>query len=83
MIGKSPGFAATVIVTLALSIGACTVIFSVVDSLLLHPLDNPEPERRVTLRSKSADSPELFVSVADYLDWKEESQSFESMAARA
>jgi putative ABC transport system permease protein len=82
-LAKARGFTATVIVTLALSIGACTVIFSVVDSLLLHPLDNPEPERRVTLRSKSADSPELSVSVADYLDWKDESQSFESMAARA
>lgn len=82
-LAKAPGFATAVIVTLALSIGACTAMFSVVDSLLLHPLDNPEPERRVTLRSKSADSPDLFVSVADYLDWKTESQSFVSMAAHA
>lgn len=80
---KAPAFTATVVVTLALSIGACTVIFSVVDTLLLHPLDNPQPEQRVTLRSKNADSPELFVSIADYLDWKKEAHSFASMAARA
>ncbi len=81
-LAKAPGFTAAVIVTLALSIGACTVIFSVVDSLVLHPLDNPEPERRVTLRAKGADGPDLPVSVADYLDWKDESQSFVAMGAR-
>ena len=78
---RSPGFAATVIATLALGIGACTVMFSVVDSLVIHPLDNPEPDQLVALRSKSADNPNLPISPADFLDWKDASRSFASMAA--
>src|SRR6202045_1403849 len=42
---KNPGYSLVVIVTLALSIGANTAIFSVVDALLLRPLPYPEPER--------------------------------------
>jgi putative ABC transport system permease protein len=81
-LAKSPGFTATVVLTLALSIGACTVIYSVVDSLLLNPLDNPEPERLVTLTSKRSNTESLPVSPADYLDWKNESRSFASVSAR-
>ena len=40
---KNAGFSAVVIITLALSIGANTAIFSVVDAILLRPLPYPEP----------------------------------------
>ncbi|MES1167042.1 MAG: hypothetical protein ABUL68_03490, partial [Pseudomonadota bacterium] len=46
---KSPGFTATVVVTLALAIGACTVVFTAVNSALLHPIDSPEPERNILI----------------------------------
>ncbi|MBW3534338.1 MAG: ABC transporter permease [Gemmatimonadetes bacterium] len=44
---RSPGFAATVILTLALGIGANAIVFSVVNGLVLNPFPFPEPERLV------------------------------------
>jgi putative ABC transport system permease protein len=82
-LAKASGFSATIIVTLALSIGACTAIYSVVDSLILNPLDNPDPNRLVTIRAKSVHSADLPVSPADFIDWKNEARSFDSITARA
>src|SRR5271168_3986118 len=46
---KSPAFALTAILSLALAIGANTAIYSIVDAALLRPLPVPEPERLITL----------------------------------
>jgi predicted permease len=48
-LGRNPGFTATVIVTLALSIGANTAIFSIVNALMLKSLPYPRPERMGTI----------------------------------
>src|SRR5277367_3409142 len=51
-LSKSPAFAVTAILTLALGIGANTAIFTVVQSLLLKPLEYPEADRIVALNTR-------------------------------
>src|SRR5271157_4474453 len=57
-LGRNPGFTLTVIFTLALSIGANTAIFSIVNALMLKSLPYPHPERMGTIffRAQGADS---------------------------
>jgi putative ABC transport system permease protein len=79
---KSPGFTAVTILTLALGIGACTAIFSVVNAVLLRPLDYPDPARLVVIReTQLPDFPEFSVSPPNYLDWEKQTKSFENLAA--
>ncbi|HEY3600410.1 MAG TPA: ABC transporter permease, partial [Chthoniobacterales bacterium] len=79
---KNPGFAAVVILTLALGIGACTAIFSVVDGVLLRPLDYPQPERIIAIRETNVPKfPEFSVSPPNYLDWDKQTKSWQYLAA--
>jgi predicted permease len=80
---KSPGFTIVAALTLALGIGANTAIFSVVDAVILRPLPYPEPGRLVELwgNVKRAKVERRGASFPDYLDWRAQSRSFESMAA--
>ena len=80
---KRPGFLAIALSTLALGIGATTAMFTVVNSVLLRPLQFPEPERVVLLESVN---PAMGVtasntSVPDIADWQQQSQSFEQIAS--
>jgi putative ABC transport system permease protein len=83
MLQRSPGFTAVAALTLALGIGANTAIFTVVDAILLRPLPYPEPDRLVRIWESSVkhDSPRNVVNPLNFLDWRDHSQSFESMAA--
>ena len=69
---KTPAFSIAAIGTLALGIGACTGIFTVVDGVLLRPLPYAEPDRLVKPLTKN---PPLGIKngptcLADYLDWR-------------
>jgi predicted permease len=83
---RSPGFAITVILTLAIGIGANTAVFSVLNSVLLRPLPYPDPQQLVALRLKAPGAPglaefrdELRLSASMYLTFAAHNKSFESM----
>ncbi len=81
-LAKSPGFTAVAILTLALGIGSCTAIFSVINRVLLNPLDLPGAERIVVVRESHApELPDFPASAPNFLDWQKQAKSFESMAA--
>ena len=79
---KSPAFTATVIVTLALGIGANSAIFSVVDAVLLRPLPYRAPEQLVTIEHVylSLEGMEAPVSSTGFRDYRDRTRSFAAMA---
>src|SRR5437763_13337877 len=79
---KAPSFTIVAIITLALGIGACTAIFSVVNVVLLRPLDYREPDRIVAIRETNLPKfPEFSVSPPNYLDWEKQTKSHAHLAA--
>jgi putative ABC transport system permease protein len=78
---RNPGFAAIVVVTLALGIGANTAIFSVINGVFLRPLPYPQPSRLVYALWVANEGSEDSVGAADYLFWKEHTRAFESAGA--
>ncbi len=81
-ISKSPGFAATAIVTLALGIGATTAIFSVCDAMLWKPVPLPHIESLVMIHQAASDDPRDFsdATPADAEDIRAQSNSFNEYA---
>ena len=79
---RSPGFALTAIATLALSVGATTAMFSVVDGVLLQPLPYPDPDRvMVVFQHNRLKQERTEASPANFLDWRERSRSFSHLAS--
>jgi putative ABC transport system permease protein len=81
MLGKTPGFAAIAILTLALGIGANTAIFSIVNAVLLRPLPYPDAERIMVLNESSGPGQDYSVALPDYFDWQNDNTVFEHLAA--
>ncbi|HUB77412.1 MAG TPA: ADOP family duplicated permease [Bryobacteraceae bacterium] len=77
---RAPVFTATAALTLALGIGAGTAVFSAIDRLLLRALPYPEPARLVALHETQAGKGIRPVSLANLLDWRRQSTSFDGMA---
>jgi ABC-type antimicrobial peptide transport system permease subunit len=77
---KRRGFTAIAVLTLALGIGACTAIFSVVDGVLLRSLPYPEAERIVQLRELNSKGGQMRFAEPNYLDVRARSRTFEAMA---
>ena len=76
---RTPGFAITAILILALGIGANAVIFRMVDAALLRPLPFPEPDRLVRIWSTQNGTPVGVPSALDMRDFAAGARSFEGL----
>ncbi len=77
---RAPGFAATAIITLALGIAATTIVYSIVDGILLRPLPIRDADRVMLVRETS-NGVQGSVSWPNFQDWQTRQTSFEQLAA--
>jgi ABC-type lipoprotein release transport system permease subunit len=80
MLIKSPAFTIVAVLSLALGIGACTAIFSIIDAVLLRSLPYPDADRIVQLREVSEKGTQMSFTEPNYLDLRARNQSFEAVA---
>src|ERR1700691_196196 len=80
LLGKSPGFVGTAVLTLALGICANTTLFSVVNGVLLNPLPYPRSAQLVAVYAKTPGFDQGPVIYLNFLDWQRDTQTFSSMA---
>lgn len=81
---RTPGFVATVTLTLALGVGATSALFTIVNAVLLDPL--PFPESRQLVQVWRSELPALTLGAASYpryLDWRQHQRAFTDMGAWA
>jgi predicted permease len=78
---KSPGFTLAAALTLAMAIGANAVVFSVLNGLILRPLNVPQAESLYGIERASDKDMDMTQSYPDYLDLRERNRSFEDLAA--
>ncbi len=83
---KSPAFTSVIVLTLALGIGANTIMYSVVDGLILHPFPFPDVDRLVAV---GTEYPKLgtdltfveHISPPEYMDVRDQSRALERVVA--
>jgi len=83
MLRRSPGFAAAVVISIALGVGAVTAVFSVVNAVLMRPLGFRDPERLVAVAEHPSGRLEegAQVSGPDFDDLRDQNRSFDQLAA--
>jgi len=80
-LGKTPGFTLTVVLTLALGIGATTAIFSLVEGILLRPLPFSNPDRLVLLGDHIGGGPNTPVTAREIATYSNATSAFSSIGA--
>lgn len=80
---RNPGFFAVAILTLGVAIGATTAIFSILNALLFRPYPYPDPEQLAIVRAVNPqlDVDNASVSFVDFTDFREQSETFQDLAA--
>jgi putative ABC transport system permease protein len=79
-LAKSPSHAIIIVLATALAIGACTVVFSIVNTIVLHPLDGPHADRAVLIRPMGYAGVGRFVADGRHIEaWMARSTSFEAL----
>lgn len=84
LLRTNPGFASIIVLTLALGIGANTAIFSVVNGVVLQPLDYQDPDGLYMIwqdRQARGGPPDEWAGRSLFSDWREDSHTFQGMAA--
>ncbi len=81
MLRKTPAFTLAALLTLGLCIGANTAIFSLVNAILLRQLPFDAPEQLVWVTSKRPDRDDAPFTLPEYMDYRDQNQSFEHLAA--
>jgi predicted permease len=80
-LARTPGFTAVIVLTMALSIGANSAIFSVIEGVLLRPLPYPKADRIVRIFFNSDTYPKFPLNPFDFRDFRERNSTFDSVAA--
>jgi putative ABC transport system permease protein len=81
-LGKSPGFTAVAVVTLALGIGANTAVFSVIDAVMLRPLPYDQPQDLIEAHSVNTRNPgPSAISYPDFFDWRSQNHTLEHLVS--
>ena len=80
---RQPGFAVTVVATLALTIGAATAVFAVVNAVLVRALPFASPEQLVWIASVRTDNPSAPFTLPEYLDYRDRTRTLSGLAAYA
>ena len=79
-LGRAPGFALTVVATLALGIGANTAVFGALDAVLLRPLPFPDADRLVRLSQKQQTSSETMIAPVRLEEWNRLNSTFSAIS---
>ena len=80
MLRKNLGFTVVAVITLALGIGANTVMFGVINAVILRPLPYKEPDRLVWMNETGPEVANRWVSYPNFLDWQARNTTFEAMS---
>jgi putative ABC transport system permease protein len=83
MLLREPGFTALMVVALALGIGVNTTVFTLVNAVLFRglPVDQPDRVMYLSTNNHSKNQTDIRVSYPDFRDWREQSKSFQELAA--